>query len=379
MNTKIFRMQGRQINDVRRFMERFSPTDFLCQRELACGFVYQHMRDLAGWQNRYCCELMYNVLFNWKNWEDKPPRTPGDFFRANGPTGQMTPVDQKAVGAYHPDQAQAVLLAKLWKIAVQTELPDTEKLQLFYLLGAGYLLAGKTLEEAPLTSREAQNAFQRIKTEETAEEMVSFAGEGDIVLPAREEPYRILLAPEAAARLLESGEKRIAPRKLRAAAHKQGGTALPVKLELCRSPDDPEPEREEFFPGEYRYLNCVGEIPVYLHPVRVCNGDWQMVRRGDRLLLTQNGQERTSWSGADIVSFAPEPWGDGCIFVQADQLNSDHFTFYNMLAGILHRPGRVVEVEMRNTELLLLFDNGRVLTNSDREIRETISRLQDLL
>ena len=377
MNMKVFRMQGRQINDVRRFTEWFSPTDFLYQRELACGFAYQHMRDLDNWRNRYCCELLYNVVFNWKNWEDKPPKTPGDFFRAQGPRPSLSPLDTASADAYHPDQEQAALLAKLWKLALQTGLSDTEKLQLFYLLGAGYLLAGKTLEEVPLTSREAQDAFQRIKAEADEEKGISFAGEGDIVLPARKEPYRILLEPEKGARLLESGGESIVPRKLRAAAHRQGGTAIPVKLELYRSPGDPAPEREEFFPGEYRYLNCVGGIPVYLHPVRVCNGDWQMVRRGEKLLLTQNGREQASWSGQDIVSFAPEPWGDGCIFVQADRLNADHYSFYDMHRGLLHRPERVVEVEMRDTELLLLFDSGRVLSNS-RVIRETVSRLRDL-
>lgn len=381
MNAKILQMQGRQINDALRFMKWFSPTDYLYQRELAFGFVYQHMYNLYGWQNRYCCELLYNVIFNWKNWEDKPPKTPGDFFRAFNPRVALPYADKTAIDAYHPDKTQAILLAKLWKLALQTELSNREKLQLFYLLGAGYLLAGKTLEEAPLTSRDAQNAFQRVRPEETTEETFSFAGEGDIVLPARKEPYRIVLNPEKAVRLLESGEKSIAPRKLRADAHKQGGTAIPVKLELYKNPDDPTPEREEFFPGEYRYLNCVGEVPVYLHPVRVYNGDWQIVRQGDKLLLTQKGQERqviASWSGQDIVSFAPEPWGGGCIFVQTDRLNSDSYSFDKMHEDLLQYPGRVVEVEMRNTELLLLFDSGKALSNN-RVIKEKISRLQDLL
>ena len=357
---KVFRMSGNPILSPSRFIAHFSPEDFLRSRELAAGFAFQQMRKMFLSRNDYCSALLAAAVFGWDRLRRLTPHSPEDFFRKD----LKEIAGRGASAAEVPDRDCMNLLTDLRVLARRTGLPEDDSARLFYLLGTGYLLAGKTLQQAPLTPELARAAYLKEPVSEDGPEAWFIpAPDGEIRLPARTAPYRVLLDPEKAAARLSDGNP-IRPRRLTAEPHRQGNRSVSVILELYQGNAGLPPERVEIQPGDYRYLSFVGNIPFLLHPVSVkCDGAC-LSRRGDRLLLHSDGQDRVYPAGQDVICLAPEKDAAGFVTVSPDGADYSRYSLRKMFEPLISRG--IVEVQIKDGVCYMLRDDGSVLTDRSR-------------
>lgn len=361
---KQFMMQGKAITGPMRYRTYFSPRDLLVCRELAAGFFQQQLRFLSG-ALLYHTEMFYAVAFD-PDW-NPDFSLPGEYAGEARALCNLPQYRQKAqLRLYFSTPAQQQNLKAFWALAQETGLPSADWQRLFCLLTAGYGLAGKTLDDCPFSPEEAKAAYLRQTVDSMAqdEEWLSLSGTGPVVLPAREAPYRLLMETGAEALLSEGAV--ITPRKLKAVPHPQGGRDIPVTLRLYAGPDDPAPQEVRIFPGDYRYLNVVGEKPVHLHPVSAETPFCRVERAGGKLSVTdaQGSRRVFSCGELDIIGFAPE-WEDtGWILLSGLGVDysaySHRWTYGPVLPG---EEETIVEVEFRGAECLLLDQHGYVHSN----------------
>ena len=366
---KVFRMNGTPILGPTRFMERFSPEDFLRSRELAAGFACQHMAGLFCARNRYCSALLAQTVFHQKRFERSLPHSPDDFFRMECALEWMSDdVERAQLEASASDCAQ--LLQGLWELAGQTGLSEAESAELFLLLGTGFLLAGKTLEEISLDPDRVRDAFLRQSVRDrNRERWLRIGPEGDILLQADTVPYRILLNQERARALQEAG-KNICFKRLVAGAHRQGNRSVPVILELYQDSMDSEPQRVEIRQGDYRYLNCVEDVPFHLHPVAVTSGETWMGRQGQRLCLRCGEREHSiPAERQDIVCFAPEANGQGFVLITATGADYSRYSLRKYFSPFVCQG--MVDVRMHRGICYTLRRDGSVF--SDRSCGNRIN------
>lgn len=357
-----FKMNGRQITGFQCFRANFTPEDLLRQREDAAGFLYQQARflsDAAG----YHCEMFYQAVFNWAYCVGFPMTGPEEYFEAAGPVSHLSGYGEREIEALMCREETECLLTRLWQLALETDLEPEQRPQLYCLLAAGYFLADKTLESCPLTAREAALAFRREQSARQ-DQGAHFGGEGDILLTARREPYRVELGCTDGR--LPRG-KRICLRRILALPHEQS-EKLPVVLELYRPGEADWAARCEIRPGDYRYCNTVDGVLVHIHPVEDSSGSARLERLGNVLRFT-SGDGRQSLlpcGGEQIVGFALEQEDEGWILLEPDRVDYHNYSERLLYEDCLPETD-IVQVQFRRSVCLLLDSWGRVRSNA-REI-----------
>lgn len=350
---KLFYMNGIRIDSTRRFRAAFSPTDLLWQRELAAGFAMQQLGLFSACAN-YHSWMLYQAVFHWESLFPTPP----DSFRC------YTQADVIRITQPQTDAPEGrALLRSLWQLSRQAGLDAREQPRLFCLLAAAYFLAETTPEAVPITPQEAEAAYRREESAAPAEDWYQLPAEGEIVLPARDQPYRLRMDMDAARQLLRDGHP-IVPRRIVAVPHWEGVATLPVLLELHRSENDPAPLRVTIQPGDYRFCNCVRQIPVYVHPVEVRNGAACLRRRQDSLELALDGQppRRIPCPGQEIIAFAPESGGEGWMLLTTQGADYRNYSMRAMHDAQLKKQG-VVQLAIAGDVWLLLDSSGRMRSN----------------
>lgn len=378
---KVFRMNGFPITRASDYMKHFSPADFVRNRELAAGFVCQQMWQLKGPWNYYCCKVMEQVTFNWQNVGKEELTSAEGFFSLCGALQMRLTSEYYAALQEGKTPANRKLLERLWTLSRETALPDSDAKRLFCLLGAGYLLAGETLDEMPLYASQARAAFQRISEseEKKSDEWVAFPESGEIRLKARLQPYRILMSPGAARTKLAAGG-RIHVCRLLALPHEQGNRSLPVTLALYRNFQDSHPTKVEIMPGDFRYISCVNRIPYHIHPNTVQCGDSVMTRTAGELTLTSGGTSRLiSTNAADVISFSPESNGEGYILITRGGADFSHYSLREVFSSFTLIREDIVEVRIRPDICLILRADGCVFSNISRgkSVREGVLSLEE--
>lgn len=375
---KQFTMQGKAITGFMRFREYFSPEELLRQRELAAGFLYQHYRFLSDTM-LYHTEMFYQTVFLWT--DEMRMESPEEYRGAYWAEAEILGGDREEWLDERLRQPQRVYSRSvLWQVAQGTGLPEDDKSRLFCLLEAGYALAGKTPADCPITSEQAESAYLRSVRPQNAAgtDFLAFSETGDIFLNAREEPYRILLCQDPG--ILTEG-RTITCRKLIARPHVQGSSAVSVCLSIYHSPEDPKPQKVEFYPGDYRYGNFVGNRPVFFHPVSVETPACKMERRGAKLRFQDEYGKRREYdcpSGElEIVGFAPEQVDSGWILLLRNLSIDDTFYTHRTTDGYRIPKKNIVQVEFRGTECLLLDGNGWVHSNQQKRSEEKVISLED--
>ena len=313
---KHFKMQGMAITGPIRYRTCFSPCELLRQRELAAGFFAQQC-SMLSYTCRYHAEMFYQATF-LKQAECTELELPLEYaFCDSVGSGLLTRRAKNEVSARLSQPEWRQFLEELWTVLQAVALPEPEKNRLFCLLAAGYGLAGQTLQTCPLTAREAEAAYLRLPEKPAAEpeDWLCFRPDGEIRLKAREAPYRIRLARGAEKRL-EDGAV-ITPRKLVAEPHPLGVEGVPVTLELYSDVMGSDPQVVTVEPGDYRYLNFVEELPVWIHPVSARTAACAMERAGTHLSVTDSHGKRESYScaGLEIIGFVPEETTKGWILL----------------------------------------------------------------
>lgn len=341
---KAFEMNGRRITDERLFRRQFSPLELLRQRELAAGFAAQALRPMSYANNFHSFQLYRAV------WQELPSET-ADWrdYESEDLGGAMGEADRQ-------------LLQRLWDVLTEGGPATGETSRIFWILAAGYLMAGRTLEDIPLTRQAAEAAYRKVPEVREEPEFPPIPEKGDILLPARKKPYRLTLDPEEGQRRLEQG-RRIIPRKLVPAPHRQGCTGIPVTLEIHRRPEDPAPEQIILPMGEYLFCNFVEEVPVFLHPTTVERGGTVMTREKDTITITHPGRETRTidCTGREVVSFTPEEDGLHWLLADRERLDYRHYSLRNFYNSQLLWMDDVVEVALGQDDALLMLDSrGRV-------------------
>lgn len=343
---KVLEMNGRQITNELLFRRYFSPLDLLRQRELAAGFAVQVLKPL-GYTHYFNSFQLYRAVFQELPGED---------------AGWKLYTEDDQGGAL--EDGDLTLLRALWDILSVGGPAGPEQQRIFWILAAGYLLAGRTLEDTPLTRKAAEDAYERKSECAPEPDFPPIPDAGDILLPARKKPYRLILDPEQGRQRLEAGG-RITPRKLVSAPHWQGCSGIPVILEIFRSSTDPAPCRMTLAAGDYLFCNFVEQIPVFLHPTTVVQGKAVMTRKNDTITITHPYREAQTidCTGREVVSFTPEE--DGCHWVLADtkRLDHRHYSQRNFYRSQLLWMEQIVQVGLgQEGELQLLDSRGQVST-----------------
>ena len=239
-----FKMRGQAITGPVRYRKYFCPEQLLRQKEIAAGFLYQHFRHLTD-VCMYHAEMFYlAALMEHREADIIAFSSYRDYY----PVGMFTlyldtnaSLRKNLLRQHFQEEKQVSLLQDLWKISRgAASLSEADRNRLFCLLTAGYSLAGKTLQECPLTPAAAENAFLNRVDVKSAENWLVIPESGDIRLEARKEPYRILMTAGARERLLAG--LCITQRKFVALPHAQSSSGVPVTLHLFRDVKDKHPQ-----------------------------------------------------------------------------------------------------------------------------------------
>jgi len=350
-------MNGHQITDYLRYQEFFAPLELLRQKELTAGFLYRQARFLSD-LHRFHAEMFYGAVFNWKNCVGFEMSGWEDYYSAAAPVSQLTLIGEAALDIQTSDPAIRGLLADLWALASDTGLPTQDRDRLYCLLGAGFLLAGKYLTDFALTPKTVRDAYVG-RREENYRSEDPFAGTGDILLEARTVPYRVTMKAGAGDRLAD-GET-IRPRRILALPHAQGSLRHTVVIELADEVGCVT-ERIEIMPGDYRYCNMVGPMPVYFHPVKDEKNNARLERQGNVLTYTDETGKvyRRNCTGQKILGFALEDDDDGWILLEEERV--DYHDYNGLFAESLPREG-IVQIQFREGACLLLDKFGTVRSN----------------
>lgn len=370
---KQFMMGGKAITGPMRYRAYFSPGQLLRHRELAAGFFVQQYSCLST-SSRYHSEMFYTAVFR----RVFPLSQPEQYARCNEVLCGFPLYRQRNQLREHfalPHQQR--LLESLWDLCRGVDLPEEDRQRLFVLLTASYSLAARSLAECPLTPEEARQAYLRTAAPPSGDGWLSFGGSGDLVLQARQEPYRIHMATEEEGLLADGAV--ITPRKLLALPHAQGNLQIPVTLRLYAGPEDPDPVELRIEPGDYRYVNVVGDRPVWVHPVSMETPGCRMERRGSTLVVTDaHGVSQTfSCAGLDIIGFAPEEQERGWVLLSA--LGTDYSAYSHRLtygAALPDERETMVQVAFRQAECLLLDRHGYVHSNLRPVSKQRVTSLQ---
>lgn len=357
---KQFMMGGRAVTGPMRYRDCFRPQDLLGSRELAAGFFQQQCRFLSP-VAMYHTEMFYFAAF----YPEKAYgyASPMEYAGDDWALCSLPEYRQRArLREHFSSPVQRQRLEDLWTLSRASGLPEADWQRLFCLLAAGYGLAGKDLKACPLTPEEAKRAYLRQDAPTAAGEgWLVLDGGGDIVLPARQQPYRILMN-QGAAQLLEAGAV-ITPRRILAAPHRQGSRNVPVTLLLYDGPQDAAPREARIAPGDYRYLNFVGGVPVWLHPVAAQTPACRMERTGGCLVVSgRDGARAFDCSGLKIIGFAPEYEDEGWILLSEYGLDCAAYS-HRLTYGASLPEEPIVQVEFRQAECLLLDQRGYVHSN----------------
>jgi len=355
---QLLKMRGYAITDAIRFITWFSPGDLLRSRELAAGFLKQHFGNISLLY-RFHADIFWGCVFA-KRKQD---------FRLKDPFGYNTHIygyinleyrQKQLVGELLDEEDHSRRLAQLWDLSLKAGLEKADRCILFCLLTAGYALAGKTLEDCPLSPEEARQAYLRQEPrQQTEETWLVFPDSGEIRLEARNKPYRVLLK-EGAQERLRAGLP-IRPRKLIATAHAQGNNDVPVTLELYTSREDQAPRRVVFYSGDYRYANFVGNVPVYFHNVTQETAACRMERRGNSLVCLDKIRGKlllhVEKLPLDILGFALEENSPGWLLLTEKGLDDSR---YSLRQNVPVQTKDIVQMQFRDMEVLVLDNRGTV-------------------
>lgn len=339
-------MNGAQISNELQFRAQFSPVDLLWQRELAAGFAVQMLAPLSLKESYHSYQL-YRAVFQMQPEEELSLRDYG----ASACPGLINGGDWD-------------LLEELWALLDMGETAAGEEVKLFWILAAGYLLSGKTLKELPLVREEIEAAYHRKARAKVEPDWPDLPEKGEIPLPAREKSYILRLDPKKGAERLTRGAK-ILPRRLSPAPSQSGISDARVHLEIWEG--DEFAEKLTLSPGEYRYCNFAGDVPVFFHPIRVKCGDCVLVRQENKLILERNGKQEESidCAGQELISIAPEA-GGGWVLLKQEGLNLGHYSGRIMNQKLFLRVGNVVEAAVFEDGTLLLLDDQGVVHSTNK-------------
>ena len=360
-----FKMRGQAITGPVRYRENFCPEQLLRQKEIAAGFFYQHFRNLSD-VCMYHTEMFYLAALMDNRETDIIAFSS---FRGYYPVGMITlyldnnaSLRKNLLRQYFQEKKQDALLRDLWQISRSAaSLSEADRNRLFCLLAAGYSLAGKTLQECPITPTVAENAFLNRIAVKSAENWLVIPENGDIPLEARKEPYRILMTAGARERLLAG--LCITQRKFVALPHAQSSSGVPVTLHLCVDIKDQNPQVVTVEVGDYRYANFVGNVPVWFHPAVAESETCRIERKKRKIVYTdkQTGHSEVLESpSVEPVGFAVEQNDAGWILMYGGNLSDARYSGKNHYS--LHKEG-IVQVEFRGDKCLLLDAHGTVYTN----------------
>jgi len=360
-----FKMREMAITGTMRYREYFCPEQLLRQKEIAAGFFYHHFRHRND-IDMYHTEMFYLAAFMQKGETDIIA-----FFSCRGyyPVGVITLYLDKNISLrksllrqHFQEEKQYKLLQDLWEVSRgAASLSQGDKNRLFCLLVAGYSLAGKTLEECPISAEAAENAFLNRSDVKQAGKWLVIPDSGDIPLEARKEPYRILVGAGARERLLAG--MCITQRKFVALPHAQLNSGVPVTLLLYTHEEDPNPAELTVGVGDYCYANFVGNVPVWFHPAVAESETCRIERKKRRIIYTDKIAGRSEILESptvEPVGFAAEQNAAGWLLLYDGKLSVDMYSRKNHY--LIHRE-HIVQVEFRGDKCLLLDMYGTVYTN----------------
>ncbi len=371
-----FKMQGKIITGYSMFLKYFSPEDVLRQRELAAGFIYQHM--MLSPADEYHCKVFYNAALNengceqmlaWKKY----------YSLRSGIRNTIRHKDQTLIKGEIEKQktANGEIIEKIWDLSHKNGLSPRDQERLFCMLTASYSLADLNTDTKLISAQDAERAFLR-KPKNTEDELtwIHFSNDGEIRLAARNKPYRIMIGT-GAGKFLSDG-RTISLRKILAIPHPQGIGNMSVTLEIYHSEQDEEPALiEKLNPGEYRYVNCINDTPVYIHPAEGKLQTSRFRRERNRIVYFDGKAEHSQAivdGENDIVGFAIAPNDMGYLLLYSDSSPSD----FGYALKITNRPLKdIVQLAFRaeNGECLMLSKYGQVYSNlmgwlSDTKVAE---------
>lgn len=360
-----FKMRGQAITGPMRYREYFCPEQLLRQKEIAAGFFYHHFRHESD-VCMYHAEMFYlTALMEERETGIIAFSSFGNYY----PVGVITvylaenyALRKSLLRQHFQEEKQQKLLRELWEISRgAASLSEGDRNRLFCLLAAGYSLAGKTLEECPISASAAEKAFLNRTDVPQVESWLVIPDDGDICLEARKEPYRILAVTGARERL-QAGQC-ITQRKFVALPHAQHSSGIPVTLHLYTGVKDPDPKVVTVDVGDYCYANCVGNIPVWFHPAVQESKTCRIERKRKRILYTDKTTGRSeSLESPSVtpVGFAAEQKGAGWILMYDGKLSTAMYSGKNR--DPIHKDN-IVQVEFRGGKCLLLDMYGTVYTN----------------
>lgn len=384
---KSFCMKGHEILNPKDFCTYFSPKELLRQSEMAAGFARRQLSRLSPWHN-YHGEMLFKAVFCYDDLYDRGITErgngyeihvyAGDFYekivKKDSESGELTELELRPCGLINAAelylQIQGVwrnvksewldaevqrlsevmredcprLLENVSRISQAAALEERQKERLFFILAAGYFLAGDIDMTHGISAAEAESAYLR---KEVREEHTPKETKNGLVFAASDDEYIL----ERSDKTTTSSIHRITTKKLIAVQSAQGAVKKPAKLNLGG-------EITEIMPGDYRYASCILDKPIRIFPTMKENGSVRMERKGDFIELSINGTVNTiDCTGRSILDFAADKSGK-YILLEPELADYSHFP------TSLSLPDKnIIEVDIRDNDVYLLNQIGEVTKN----------------
>ena len=259
--------------------------------------------------------------------------------------------------------------------AASCDLSPAHCKSLFVMILAACRLANVTWDRAALTPHQACDALLG-RSHQADNAWTDLPPSGDLLLPEREEPWRILLHPawlaEPEKRTLPDGA-RLGVMHIRAKAHERGGHGYTAVVQFYAGMDAPAPLTEIILrDGEYVTVTTVTDasgrrMPLPPRPDQLTVNNDTLARPGRKSdALTLNRKPVSLGATGRLTGFSPD--GSGGLIVLLDGIvDASFFTRKAFLLDFLLdvHGEQFIDVAIRDSELALLCPDGHVLSSYD--------------
>lgn len=377
------RMNGRQINSIRRFYEHFSLEEVLTQREAFAAFARAQLR--LSYEDGYIVEMLYRAA------REQP--LPESEFTDDYWNDPLRLSEAKSGQSFEPatlsisDEKRALTRAVYERVtAAQGE--NSEKRRLYYLVASALMLCPSRTDGIAF---EAETLFRLLngddlspKKSEPAERTVAIAADQtEVVLTTGKTVYRLETFQQAK---LDEGQS-ISVLRVTAKFGPAAGKYSRAILRLSGGkPDAPETEFQ-LQAGEYLYFLCTGGYVIKPLPTKMEAGGRSLTRtdlsKDDLVYRSPDGTARKLSAAATggVTAFCVEPDTDGYLLILGQRLDAGRFSCYQsypVLQQLEHRS--VADVMLHKEDFLVLQNNGRVFSSRPEwDSLRNVAALEDVI
>lgn len=384
-------IDGRSILNIRDFLDHFSIQDALAQHREFAAFAVRTLGSLNDLSRAMgmlfaLCSMRLDGRLDQLSYATLPHLRVAEgeirtLLESPLPAPDQAHAHMCALARCFAQEAQTALLipARTSRaaaaFAASCDLSPARRKTLFVMLVSACRLGGVSWDRISLTAQQACDAVLG-RSGHADDIWATLPPSGDLLLPEREKPWRLLVHPawlaEPACRTLPEG-CRLDVLRIRAVPHAHGSRQFAAAVQFFADASAPEPIAEAVLrSGGYVTVTAVCDASGVRMPLPPRADRYEAGRdvliRSDRNsdALEMNGKPVQGLQAGSLTGFAPDGSG-GFIVLRDGLVDASAFTRRAFLQDLLLDVSgeRFIDVAVRGTELTLLCPDGHVISSYD--------------